>query len=186
MKFPSVKIVFFDLDGTLVDSEKLWIDALICVLQEDSVQCKSGQVQQLVYGRAWRDIYQNILNLWPGNYSEREVLERRMQKHFDRLKNTRNIVIQPSVDLLKTLAKRFPVAVVSGSTRFQIADQLAHAGIEDKVSFYIGSEDYPVGKPAPTPYLTAAKKAGVQPEECIVFEDSEPGVTSIGVKLRGK
>jgi beta-phosphoglucomutase-like phosphatase (HAD superfamily) len=46
------------------------------------------------------------------------------------------------------------------------------------VKFALGGEDYPLGKPAPDGYLKAAGLLGVNPENCIVVEDSVPGVAS--------
>ena len=44
------------------------------------------------------------------------------------------------------------------------------------VSLYLGAQDYGRSKPDPEGYLSAAKKLNVNPEECVVFEDSIPGL----------
>jgi beta-phosphoglucomutase-like phosphatase (HAD superfamily) len=49
-------------------------------------------------------------------------------------------------------------------------------GIGPSLRFSLGHEDYSPGKPHPACYLAAAKKAGLPPEQCVVFEDSNAGV----------
>ncbi len=48
--------------------------------------------------------------------------------------------------------------------------------IGEVIAFYLGHEDYEPGKPHPACYLTAARKLGVAPERCVVFEDSDAGL----------
>jgi len=68
------------------------------------------------------------------------------------------------------------VAIVSGSTRRQVAAAIELMAIEDHLQFYLGSEDYPYGKPDPSCFLLAARRLGVAPDRCLVFEDSTAGV----------
>jgi len=49
-------------------------------------------------------------------------------------------------------------------------------GLRDAVSFSLGAEDYGPGKPDPSCFLMAAERLGVNPEQCVVFEDSAAGV----------
>ena len=51
-------------------------------------------------------------------------------------------------------------------------------GIEDVVNFYLGHEDYHPGKPHPACYLRAAEIAEALPENCVVFEDSNAGISA--------
>ncbi len=53
---------------------------------------------------------------------------------------------------------------------------LCALGIEDLVEVLVCAGDTPQGKPFPDPFLLAAKKLGVLPNECLVFEDGEAGV----------
>lgn len=49
-------------------------------------------------------------------------------------------------------------------------------GLTDKFETLVCAGDTPLGKPSPQPFLLAAKNLGVDPTECLVFEDGDPGV----------
>ena len=62
------------------------------------------------------------------------------------------------MSLLKELAQDNPVCIVSGSSRQHIAHFIDKLEIKNEVNFYLGNEDYKIGKPHPECYLKAALK----------------------------
>lgn len=78
--------------------------------------------------------------------------------------------------LLIQLAQRLPVAIVSGSSRQMVGEWIEELQIGAQVDFFLGCEDYPAGKPDPSCYRIAAKRLGIPPRDCLVFEDSSAGV----------
>jgi HAD superfamily hydrolase (TIGR01509 family) len=73
---------------------------------------------------------------------------------------------------------RIPFAVVSGSRRESIVASLEAIGLLDRFDVLVGAEDYTRAKPDPEPFLLAAEKLGVRPEQCLVFEDTDMGVAA--------
>jgi HAD superfamily hydrolase (TIGR01509 family) len=73
---------------------------------------------------------------------------------------------------------KIPFAVVSGSPRASVKKTLGVLGLLDLFPVIVGAEDTPKGKPHPDPFLLAAKKLGVDPKKCLVFEDGELGIKS--------
>ncbi|MES2393959.1 MAG: HAD family phosphatase [Acidobacteriota bacterium] len=71
---------------------------------------------------------------------------------------------------------RIPMAVVSGSTRESVTRSLETLGILEKFDVLVCAGDYARGKPDPEPFLMAARKLGVAPGDCLVFEDTEMGI----------
>jgi len=69
-----------------------------------------------------------------------------------------------------------PVAVASGGTREHVHKTLKLIGLEDFFPVVITHEDVTYSKPAPDIFLLAAKRLGVKPAECLVFEDSVYGL----------
>jgi beta-phosphoglucomutase-like phosphatase (HAD superfamily) len=69
-----------------------------------------------------------------------------------------------------------PFAVVSGSTRDSVTASLNLLGLLDKFETLVCAGDYERSKPDPEPFLIAAKRLGVRPEDCLVFEDTEMGI----------
>src|SRR5262249_22754299 len=55
---------------------------------------------------------------------------------------------------------------------------LAHIGLTDQLDALVGREDYAMAKPAPDAYLAAARALGLDPDECVVVEDTARGVRS--------
>jgi sugar-phosphatase len=168
----------FDLDGTLVDSEVLWVEAIGAALSQRGLPVTSEDMARLVYGHAWPDIYREIEREHPGIYPSRAAMEAVTVPLFRDLSCRRDIRIQPSIDLLKRLSCRMPVAVVSGSTRSRVEETLGDLGLKPYVKLFVGCEDVPVGKPDPSGFLLAARILAVPAAGCVVFEDSAAGVAA--------
>ncbi len=166
----------FDLDGTLVDSEVIWVGAVEAALEEFGIRPDGGEVFKLVYGRSWADINREIPRRWPELEKEMDGMLQHTRHHFLRLRGTRDIRIPGSVETLKRLAAARPVGIVSGSARRDIEAVLDELQIQRIVSLVLGCEDYSPGKPHPACYLLAAERLDVAPEKCLVFEDSAAGV----------
>jgi HAD superfamily hydrolase (TIGR01509 family) len=71
---------------------------------------------------------------------------------------------------------RIPFAVVSGSRRNSVVGSLTALGLLDKFDVLVCADDYKHGKPAPDGFLLAAQELGVEPEHCLVFEDTALGI----------
>jgi beta-phosphoglucomutase family hydrolase len=69
-----------------------------------------------------------------------------------------------------------PFAVASGSTRESVTASLKLLGVLDKFDTLVCAGDYTKSKPDPEPFLIAAERLGVAPEDCLVFEDTEMGI----------
>ena len=171
-----IKAVLFDLDGTLVDSELLWCKALVRVAAAQGITVTDAYSYELVFGRAWRDIAAKLRSDYPTLRGTNEELEKESILHYAELRGATDIRIHSSIALLERLASRYPVAIVSGSTRRQVSDAVDLMGVREKLRFFFGNEDYPRGKPDPVGFLRAAEQLGVTPRECLVFEDSAAGV----------
>lgn len=171
-----IKAALFDLDGTLQDSEVLWVKATGDYVRDFGVPLSHEDETRIVYGRSWRSIHEDVSALIPGPAKTFEEMADEVRVYFKKLFAVSDIAIPGSVALFRRLAKTMPVAIVSGSTRQDIGDAVESLGLGDAISFYLGCEDYGPGKPAPDCFLLGAKHAGVDPSECVVFEDSTAGV----------
>lgn len=173
---PTLQAILFDMDGTLVDSEVIWVDAIAAALRRRGVDVTHEEVVLLVYGHAWPDIYREIARRYPDAYPSRQAMEEVTVPLYTEYSQQRDIRIHPSVGMLRALARRYPVAIVSGSTRARIQATIAELQIADCVTAFVGCEDVPVGKPDPAAFLLGARRLGVPASACLVFEDSAAGV----------
>lgn len=171
-----IRAFFFDLDGTLLDTEVLWVRATRAFLQAHRADCTPEEASELVYGRSWRDVYAEMARRFPQADCGMDRAGAEMRVYLQRLRDETDVRIAGSVELLARLAAEHPVAIVSGSPRADIADSVALMGVGPFVRFFLGAEDYAPGKPDPACYLMAAERMGVAPADCLVFEDSSAGV----------
>lgn len=170
----------FDLDGTLVDTEEAWAGAIVDFLAECGVDMTVERILPSIVGRNWLDINRSLHQRFPeiGDTTVEDD-SRRLRKFFDaRVADPSTLIISESVEFLKRVSAKAPVAIVSGSPRADIEKAARMMGIERLVEFSLGAGDYAKGKPDPSSYLAAAERFGVDPASCVVIEDSEVGVAA--------
>ncbi len=166
----------FDLDGTLIDSEILWVEAVELLLHGEGVDITHEEGLDLVYGKAWPDVFDGAARRFPDVAISYDGMTSCIHAHFERLRGTRDIRIASSVALLRKLAADYPVCIVSGSGQKDVAAGVALMDVESCLAFYLAMEHYETGKPDPTCFLMAAERLALPPERCLVFEDSTVGV----------
>jgi HAD superfamily hydrolase (TIGR01509 family) len=74
--------------------------------------------------------------------------------------------------------EHLPRALVTGSSRVEARQALAALGLVDAFPVVVAAEDVARSKPAPDGYLAAARALGVDPETCLVVEDSRAGISA--------
>ena len=161
-----VRAVLFDMDGTLIDStpavDRAW------ATWEERWGVRLG-VRASALGRPARDIVAERVPAADAEAAFRDI---------ERLEvaDTEGIEVLPGVrDLLASLpADRWAVATSCSAPL--AAARLAATAIEPPV--LVTASDTALGKPNPDPYLEAARRLGVAPEECLVVEDAVAGVTA--------
>jgi len=169
----------FDLDGTLVDREPLMTASLQSVMADLGHPLDDAAAAATI-GRSWVDVHHELveqkdigvdLAVW-----HRQIL-------FAAAALTAGgfpvRVLTGGVELIGAFAAAgLAVGIVTGSTRVELDEAVARLGITALLATTVAAEDYPVGKPAPEPYLVGAARLGVAPHEVVAFEDSDPGVAS--------
>ncbi len=170
------KAAIFDLDGTLLETEMLWVEATEAYLNDCGHAIGHEEALSIVYGRSWRDVYADIVTLHPELDQTIEEMEESLRGYMLNLREGRNVIIEGSVSLLKRLARDMPVCIVSGSPRMDVEAAVDLMGIRREIAFTIAAEDYGPGKPDPTCFEMAAQQLAIEPAKCIVFEDSAAGI----------
>jgi len=162
----------FDCDGTLADTMGLHFEAWQLALKPHGADLP----EDLYYywgGRPTREIVE-ALNQQQGLSMDADaIVHIKEELYFNLLPGVQPI--QAVVDVVKSLHGKKPMAVASGGGRKSVISTLEGLGILSLFDTIVTSEDYKLGKPAPDPYLEAARRLGVIPSECLVFEDTEIG-----------
>jgi len=99
--------------------------------------------------------------------------------------------IEPVVAVARAARGTLPMAVASGGHRWVVRKTLEAIGVGDWFDAVVGAEDTERHKPEPDVFLEAARRLGVAPEGCVVFEDGEfgleaarrAGMTGIDIRL---
>lgn len=176
---PRIGAYLFDMDGTLVETERLWSKALVELLRDDGHDLSEDAAYRIVCGRSWNSIYQDTVTLFPDEAQyDIDAQADRLKPYYVRVREGADLRIPGAAETFLALAKHTPCAIVSGSRREDVEETADMLGIRDSLALIIGAQDCPVGKPAPDGFLMAAKTLGVEPSRCVVFEDSNAGVRS--------
>lgn len=169
---PHLPLLVFDLDGVLVDSEKLSEKLYVHCLQQDGFAVDTAFYNQHFLGRSSRDCLQTLQEHF-GRLPTAGVLEQYDVLIEEALRSD----LEP-VPFIKESLVQLPhlKCVASGSELPRIKVSLDVTGLSSFFQNITSSYEVARGKPAPDVFLRAAEKNNYAPEACIVIEDTIFGV----------
>ena len=165
----------FDCDGTLADTMPAHYIAWCRALKEHAVFFPEPLFYSLGGVPTHRIV--EILNERNGLSLQVDPLVRHKEAIFLEL-SEQIAPIHEVVAIARLHHGTKPLAVASGGHRHIVQKTLETIQVSHLFETVVGSEDYVNGKPAPDPFLEAARRLGVAPEQCLVFEDTETGQTA--------
>ena len=123
----------------------------------------------------------NVVAEWAGYELQDGDLERYRTWMFDRMRElfATGIELNPGIDgVLESLARRGTPMFICTNTERVVADPCIDAIGREFFAGTITGDEVPNSKPAPDMYLEAARRAGAEPGECLVVEDSWHGMSA--------
>ncbi len=172
----------FDNDGVLAESEGKWFEAYVRLLAPYHV-VHNLLVHRQMMGQSDRACILMLQAIHPelpqGPDATEELL---MQRGLliQAVKTESPIRPMPgAVEFVQAAIKQnIPTAMATGTSRVDIDDQIKLLGWASLFKTVVAGDEIEHSKPAPDIYLEAARRLGVKPEDCVVFEDSLSGLTS--------
>ncbi|MFC0227133.1 hexitol phosphatase HxpB [Serratia aquatilis] len=172
-----IETAIFDMDGLLIDSEPLWLQAELDIFgslgldlsDRDKLPDTLGLRIDLVV-KMW---YQTMP--WQG-ISQQEVAERIIERAIDLVREKRPLLpgVQQSLELCRSLGLN--IGLASASPLHMQQQVLKMFELESYFDQLVSAEYLPYSKPHPEVYLIAAERLGSAPEHCITLEDSFNGM----------
>lgn len=175
-----IKAVIFDMDGVIIDSEGIYLNYLYEYAKTknpevtlESLHGTVGTTKQDCWmvvekaihnGQTWQELHDEYLGRWTDIFNSIDYLS----------------IFRPEIlDVMDRLkAKGFRLAVASATNIEQVEAHFkgkwraSRPGADDQCEYVQAQQ------PAPAVYLYTAEQMGLQPEECLVIEDSTVGITA--------
>jgi HAD superfamily hydrolase (TIGR01509 family) len=169
----TLKAAIFDMDGLLIDSERIIMQACIRAAQQVGITYTQAEYVELI-GRAGPDSTRIMIEQLNGISNFNQVMQ-----GLDALLAERNNTFplkRGASELLKHFqANNIICSVASSSPTHHIRHRLSQVGVLEYFSHITSGQEVTHSKPNPDIYLLAVKKLGLKAEGCIAFEDSETG-----------
>ena len=169
------KAYLFDCDGTVVDSMPLhylaWRRAL------DAWHCEFPE--ELFYAWGGRPVEEILADLSRAQNLTIPVVETAgVKEGYFHEALPQLTAVAEVLEHIEDAHGRVRFAIVSGGGRDSVKRSLAQLDLLDRFETFVCAEDYTHAKPHPEPYLLAAERLGIDPADCLVFEDTDLGIAA--------
>ena len=168
--------ILFDMDGLFIDSEPDWHEAETAMMRgygydwkpSDQLQCLGGPLSRVT------EYMSSCLN----GTIEPEVLAKVIIDEMKKRLGTATSYMPGSIEFSKLVSQaQIPQALVSASPR-ELVDAVVSNLDQNYFKKTVAAGDIERTKPFPDPYLHAAKLLEVDISKCLIFEDSQTGITA--------
>ena len=186
---PGTRALIFDCDGTLADTMPIHFRAWTAMLSRHGIPFPEPRFYALG-GMPTSAIIRLLSSETGVPVTDVEAMVLAKEGHFLELLHEVTAVAAV-VRVAEAYRGRLPMAVASGGYRDVVRQTLDAIGVRDWFATVVCAEDTARHKPEPDVFLEAAKRLGVEPPACVVFEDTDIGLEAAkragmtGVDVRG-
>ncbi|RLU81752.1 hypothetical protein CTZ27_31555 [Streptomyces griseocarneus] len=176
---PEARCLIFDWDGTLADTQYANYLAMAEALRRHGVGLDRSWFDERT-GLSSAELVEALMEeaAVTGPVPVAEVVRARDAAFLRGCHRIREV---PAVaDVVRAYHGTLPVAVASGGARRVIEATIPHVGLREQIDVLVTREDVDRGKPWPDLFLLAARRLGVPPGDCLVYEDSDEGLLAAG------
>ncbi len=182
-----ISAVIFDFNGVLVDDESVHFELFREVLEQEGVKITSRDYHDRYLGYDDAGCFEHALADHGQSYDQDRIagmIARKGKRYFEVAEKGLRY-FPDAAAALRRMTDRYPVAINSGALRAEIVYTLDKLGAQEHVSAIIAAEDALRCKPDPAGYVQALdalrlthSELELQPEQCLVVEDSTAGIQS--------
>jgi beta-phosphoglucomutase len=169
-----MKTLLFDLDGVIIDSIDSHVKAFLRVFHELGIPATYDEVRTL-FGTGAPQLVQQIFDRY-GYRGDADEYAELKDVYFRGIIKDDLRTIPGALDFLAYAKKSHKIGICSATNKKNMDAIAAALGFDKLADVWLARQDVEKNKPAPDVYLKAAELLGSNAEECIVFEDSEPGI----------
>jgi HAD superfamily hydrolase (TIGR01509 family) len=172
------KAIISDMDGVLVDSFYNFYLAYKQIVEEHGASGFTEEYYRPLFGAKGDYTKEKIETDFRINLGEREAFMKRKDRLYmeNALKST--IPFEQTVKAIKELSSLYRIAVASSSDKEIVNHSLKSISIDKLVSVRVSGDMVSRGKPHPETFIKARNMLGIDPSDCLVIEDSIPGMNS--------
>lgn len=176
-----ISALIFDFDGVIADTERMHLAAFRAALESTGLTLDESEYFARYLGFDDEGVFRLLgadRGVDIGDERVRELVAEK-GRAYDRLVAEARAILYPGAEeCIRRFHGRLPLAIASGAYADEIRTVLAPAGLLSCFETIVGCGDTVSGKPAPDPYLEAARRLNVDPRRCAAIEDSRWGIQS--------
>ena len=170
----NIKAILFDMDGVVIDSEKLYSQSEKKLLAQYGVKFDKSD-WHYIKGCTEKQFYDLVYSKFNINIPRNQLIDK--GRNFLKMVFTQELEYMNGFnEIYSIFKKKFKLALVT-STGPELVNHIdSLLSIYEKFDIVITSKDTTIHKPQPEPYLIAMERLQLQPNQCIIFEDSIQGI----------
>tara|TARA_X000000950_G_scaffold193517_1_gene233323 strand:- start:15855 stop:18251 length:2397 start_codon:yes stop_codon:yes gene_type:complete len=173
----NTKILLFDLDGTLVNTDKIYIEVWSDILEEFNLNCDNNFFNYFIKGK--NDIsFLKYLNCDITKEEINIISKKKDELFIKKIVNTKSNIMFEYVSEFFEKNKNSKIAIVTSCNKSVAEFIIEYCGLKKYIDLIIASEDCERHKPDPEPYLNAIKYFNCKLDNVFIFEDSYSGYCS--------